>query len=156
MVSTAYSCFKIVSITDLYPSFQTGFWSAQRLAKLASPIAHQIEAPSSLFPIASYHSLLSSYVDLVAANETHLKAFNSQFLHLTRSDDLNVKRQAIDAITQMWETVGDGMLGLVPETTPFLAEAREETDGGVETATRTLIKKIEEHLGESLDEYLEQ
>ena len=48
------------------------------------------------------------------------------------------------------------MLGLVPETTPFLAEAREETEGGVETATRTLIKKIEEHLGESLDEYLEQ
>jgi U3 small nucleolar RNA-associated protein 10 len=32
--------------------------------------------------------------------------------------------------------VGDGMLGLVPETTPFLAETREETEGGVEAATR--------------------
>jgi U3 small nucleolar RNA-associated protein 10 len=31
--------------------------------------------------------------------------------------------------------VGDGMLGLVPETTPFLAETREETEGGVEAAT---------------------
>jgi hypothetical protein len=109
-----------------------------------------------LFQISSYHSLLSSYVDLLASHETHLKSFNSQFLHLTRSDDLNVKRQAIDAIDQLWETVGDGMLGLVPETTPFLAEAREETEGGVETATRGLIKRIEEHLGESLDEYLEQ
>lgn len=106
--------------------------------------------------MSSYHSLISSYVDLLAAHETHLKSFNSQFLHLTRSDDLNVKRQAIDAIDKLWETVGDGMLGLVPETTPFLAEAREETEGGVETATRGLIKRIEEHLGESLDEYLEQ
>ena len=56
----------------------------------------------------------------------------------------------------VWEEVGDGMLGLVPETTPFLAETREETEGGVEAATRKLVKRIEEHLGESLDEYLEQ
>lgn len=55
----------------------------------------------------------------------------------------------------MWEAVGDGMLGLVPETTPFLAEAREETGNGVEAATRRLIKQIELHLGEDLDSYLE-
>lgn len=47
------------------------------------------------------------------------------------------------------------MLGLVPETMPFLAEAREETEGGVEAATRRLLKRIEEHLGEELDQYLE-
>ncbi|GAA5877943.1 hypothetical protein JCM16303_002787 [Sporobolomyces ruberrimus] len=144
------------ALTKAFDHDENGFWSAQRLAKLSSPLAHQIEAPSGLFPMSSYHSLISSYVDLLAAHETHLKSFNSQFLHLTRSDDLNVKRQAIDAIDKLWETVGDGMLGLVPETTPFLAEAREETEGGVETATRGLIKRIEEHLGESLDEYLEQ
>ncbi|GAA5903331.1 snoRNA-binding rRNA-processing protein UTP10 [Sporobolomyces salmoneus] len=144
------------ALTKAFDHDENGFWSAQRLAKLSSPLAHQIEAPSGLFPISTYHSLLSSYVDLLASHETHLKSFNSQFLHLTRSDDLLVKRQAIEAIDRLWETVGDGMLGLVPETTPFLAEAREETEGGVETATRALIKRIEEHLGESLDEYLEQ
>lgn len=47
------------------------------------------------------------------------------------------------------------MLGLVPETTPFLAEAREETGNGVEAATRRLIKQIELHLGEDLDSYLD-
>ncbi|GAA6060808.1 hypothetical protein JCM10212_000581 [Sporobolomyces blumeae] len=144
------------ALTKAFDNDENGFWSAQRLAKLSSPMAHQIEAPNGLFPIASYHTLLSSYVDLVASHETHLKALNSHFLHLTRSDDLHVKRQAIDAIDQMWDTVGDAMLGLVPETTPFLAEAREEIEGGVEAATRVLIKRIEEHLGESLDEYLEQ
>ncbi|GAA6007531.1 hypothetical protein JCM11491_004197 [Sporobolomyces phaffii] len=144
------------ALTKAFDHDENGFWSAQRLAKLSSPLARQIEAPSGLFAVPAYHTLLSSYVDLLASHETHLKSFNSQFLHLTRSDDLNVKRQAIDAIDQLWETVGDGMLGLVPETTPFLAEAREETEGGVETATRALIKRIEEHLGESLDEYLEQ
>ncbi|GAA5842726.1 hypothetical protein JCM3766R1_005764 [Sporobolomyces carnicolor] len=144
------------ALTKAFDHDENGFWSAQRLAKLSAPLAHQIEAPSGLFPVPAYHALLASYVDLVAAHESQLKSFNSQFLHLTRSDDLYVKRQAIDAIDRLWETVGDGMLGLVPETTPFLAEAREETEGGVETATRTLIKRIEEHLGESLDEYLEQ
>ncbi|GAA5959351.1 hypothetical protein JCM21900_000701 [Sporobolomyces salmonicolor] len=144
------------ALTKAFEHDENSFWTPQRLAKLSSPLAHQLEAPSTLFPIPAYHALLSAYVDLLSSHETLLKAFNTSLLHLTRSDDLHVKRQAIDALDAVWETVGDGMLGLVPETTPFLAEAREETEGGVETATRHLIKRIEEHLGESLDEYLEQ
>ncbi|GAA5903947.1 hypothetical protein JCM5296_002463 [Sporobolomyces johnsonii] len=144
------------ALTKAFEHDENGFWTPQRLGKLSSPLAHQLEAPSTLFAIPAYHALLSAYVDLVSAHETLLKAFNSALLHLTRSDELHVKRQAVDALDAVWETVGDGMLGLVPETTPFLAEAREETEGGVEAATRRLIKRIEEHLGESLDEYLEQ
>ncbi|GAA6009387.1 snoRNA-binding rRNA-processing protein UTP10 [Rhodotorula paludigena] len=135
---------------------ENGFWTPARLAKLSAPLAAQLEAPASLFPPAAYSSLLASYAEHLASHESHLKAFNARILHLTRSDDLRVKRAAIDALDQLWDVVGDGMLGLVPETTPFLAEAREETEGGVEAATRRLIKRIEEHLGEELDQYLEQ
>ncbi|GAA5827854.1 hypothetical protein JCM11251_007703 [Rhodosporidiobolus azoricus] len=134
---------------------ETGFWTPARLAKLSAPLAQQIEVAPDVAVPAVYHTLLSSFADLLTSHETHLKNLNSAFLHLTRSDDLRVKRAAIEALEQLWETVGDGMLGLVPETTPFLAEAREETEGGVEAATRRLIKEIEEHLGESLDDYLE-
>ncbi|GAA5933796.1 hypothetical protein JCM3775_000286 [Rhodotorula graminis] len=134
---------------------ESGFWSAQRLAKLSGPLARQLEAPSSLFPVASLFPLLSSFGELVAAHESHLKQLNGHVLHLTRSDDVRVKRNAVDALDALWQAVGDDMLALVPETTPFLAEARDETEGGVEAATRRLIKRIEEHLGEDLDQYLD-
>ncbi|BGP19830.1 hypothetical protein JCM10213_003139 [Rhodosporidiobolus nylandii] len=144
------------SLTKALEFDESAFWTPGRLGKLSSPLARQIEVSQDVAVPAAYHSLLSAFADAVASNETQLKALNSSFLHLTRSDDLRVKRSAIEALEQMWETVGDGMLGLVPETTPFLAEAREETEGGVEAATRRLIKTIEAHLGEgeSLEEYL--
>lgn len=74
---------------------------------------------------------------------------------LTRSDDLRVKRNALEGLEQLWDALGDGMLGSVPETTPFLAETIEETEGGVEMVTRRLVARVEEHLGESLSSYLE-
>ncbi|GAA5979224.1 hypothetical protein JCM11641_001966 [Rhodosporidiobolus odoratus] len=143
------------ALTKALDSDETGFWTPTRLAKLSSPIARQIEVTPSIAPPSSYHTLLSSFSELLSSHETHLKSLNNAFLHLTRSDDLRVKRAAVEALEQMWEAVGDAMLAFVPETTPFLAEAREETEGGVEAATRRLIKKIEEHIGEDLDQYME-
>lgn len=148
------SSLRLATRTDL--SFlSSGFWTASRLSKLSLPLSRQIEVPADIATPATYHTLLSTFSDLLSSHETHLKTLNSAFLHLTRSDDLRVKRGAIEALRQMWDAVGDGMLGLVPETVPFLAEAREETGNGVEAATRALIKDIEECLGEGLDEHLE-
>lgn len=144
------------ALTKAFEYDENGFWSPARLAKLATPIAQQLEVRPAVAPTETYHALVTAYVSLLGAHESHLKTFNSRLLHLTRSDDLRVKRAAVDTLDVVWEEVGDGMLGLVPETTPFLAETREETEGGVEAATRRLVKRIEEHLGESLDEYLEQ
>lgn len=146
------------SNTQLNFSHSAGFWTPLRLAKLSAPIANQLEGPQQLTSslIAShYHSLLSAYAQALLPHENHLKAFNTLLLMLTRSDDLRVKRGALEALDQVWESLGDGMLSLVPETTPFLAEAMEEGEGGVESATRVLVKRIEEHLGESLSSYLE-
>lgn len=146
------------NLTRLTFSPSAGFWTPLRLAKLSTPIANQLEAPQHLTSslIAShYHSLLSAYAQALLPHENHLKAFNSSLLMLTRSDDLRVKRGALEALDQVWESLGDGMLSLVPETTPFLAETMEEGEGGVESATRVLVKRIEEHLGESLSSYLE-
>ncbi|KAI5481102.1 U3 small nucleolar RNA-associated protein 10 [Pseudohyphozyma bogoriensis] len=137
---------------------ESGFWTPVRLGKLSEVIANQLEAahppPSSL--IAShYHPMVAVYAQALLPHENLLKTFNTSLLMLTRLDDLRVKRGALEALEQLWETLGDGMLGLVPETTPFLAETMEETEGQVEFVTRRLIKRIEEHLGESLQDYLE-
>ncbi|GAA6036252.1 hypothetical protein JCM8097_006859 [Rhodosporidiobolus ruineniae] len=145
-----------VSLTKVLDADETGFWTATRLAKLSSPIARQIEVTPDIAPPAVFHALLSAFAEPLSSHESHLKQLNSAFLHLTRSDDLRVKRGAIEALEQMWDTVGDGMLGLVPETTPFLAEAKEETDGGVAEATRRLVDIISNHLGESLDDFMDE
>jgi U3 small nucleolar RNA-associated protein 10 len=105
--------------------------------------------------VASHYTpLLAQYAQALAPHEDLLKSFNTSLLMLTRSDDLRIKKSSIEAIETLWDTLGDGMLGLVPETCPFLAELIEETEGGVEEVCRRLIKTLEAHLGESLDSYL--
>lgn len=136
----------------------TGFWTPLRLAKISTPIASQIESASTsttALTQAFYHPLLAAYALSLAPHENLLKEFNSTLLMLTRSDDLKVKRGALEAIEQLWENLGDSMVGLVPESTTFLAETLEEIDGGVEMVTRRLVTRIEEHLGESLQSFLE-
>lgn len=134
-----------------------GFWTPLRLGKLTSPIALQLSSPHALSTqllAGGFNPLLGRFSSMLSSSEPLLKAFNTSLLMLTRSDDLRTKRTALESLEVLWDTLGDGMLGLVPETTPFLAETIEESEGGVESTTRRLIKRIEEHLGESLEDYL--
>lgn len=136
----------------------SGFWTPLRLGKLSTPIANQLSSPHPLpsaLITSSFHPLLAAYAQALLPHDTLLKNLNTSLLMLTRSDDLRVKRNALEGLEQLWDALGDGMLGSVPETTPFLAETIEETEGGVEMVTRRLVSRIEEHLGESLSSYLE-
>ena len=134
-----------------------GFWTALRLGKIATPIANQLAAPqpfTSTLLTSFYNPLLKNLAASLSSHESLLREFNTSLLMLTRSDDLRTKRTALESIEIIWEELGDGMLGLVPETTPFLAESIEESEGGVELVTRRLIKRIENHLGETLEDFL--
>lgn len=136
---------------------ESGFWTALRLGKIATPIANQLAAPqgfSSTLITTIYNPLLRNLSTALSSQEALLKEFNTSLLMLTRSDDLRTKRIALESLEVVWEEIGDGMLGLVPETTPFLAESIEESEGGVELVTRRLIQRIENHLGESLEDFL--
>lgn len=137
----------------------SGFWTPLRLSKLSSPIAAQLMSPQDALPTtlitSHYHPLVAAYAQALLPHEDLLKALNTAYLMLTRSDELRTKRGALEALEVVWDALGDGMLGLVPETTPFLAETMEEVEGGVEATTRRLVKRIEEHLGESLEDFLE-
>lgn len=62
---------------------------------------------------------------------------------------------ALQALEAGWERLQDAMLPFVPETVPFLVECLESTEADVEPKTRSLISRIETHLGESLDTYLQ-
>ncbi|KAK4702660.1 U3 small nucleolar RNA-associated protein 10, partial [Phenoliferia sp. Uapishka_3] len=146
------------SLTKALEFDESGFWTPLRLSKLTKPIASQLLSPTPLptsLLTSLYHPLVAAFAQSLLPHEDLLKAYNTAFLMLTRSDDLRTKRGALEALEQIWMELGDGMLGLVPETTPFLAETMEEVEGGVESTTRRLVARIEEHLGESLDSFLE-
>lgn len=134
-----------------------GFWTVLRLAKIGPAVAHQLQSPhplSSALVTGAYTPLLAQCAATISPHEDVLKTFNTALLMLTRSDTLSTKRSALEAIETLWDTLGDTMLTLVPETTPFLAECLEESDGGVEIVARRVVQRVEDHLGESLDSYL--
>ncbi|KAK4048437.1 snoRNA-binding rRNA-processing protein utp10 [Microbotryomycetes sp. JL201] len=155
---TLWTCV-IKSLTKALEYDDTGFWTAARLSKLSNPIANQVELIAVKHDDDEVRVLFGSLVHQFSlASSSHeqvLKSFNTQLLMTTRSDDLVVKRQALLTLDDVWDALGDTMLTFVPETTPFLSETLDETQGGVDKATRRLIKRIEEHLGESLASYLE-
>ena len=91
---------------------------------------------------------------------------------------LRSRRLALELLTIIWRTLGgddndndaatqEKMLALVPESTPFLAEALDDValvnkkrgrrgggEGGVRRAAKDLARAIERVLGESLDSYM--
>lgn len=137
---------------------ETGFWTPLRLGKLSTPISNQLQSPSTsttTLLTTLYNPLIAAYANALATHENLLKNFNSSLLMLTRSDDLKIKRSAVETIEQVWMELNDVMLGFVAETVPFLSETVEETDGGVEQVTRRLISRIENGLGETLQDYLD-
>ena len=57
------------------------------------------------------------------------------------------------ALSAVHSRLGDDYMTLLPETMPFLAELLEDEEPRVEAATQTLIREMEETLGESLQKY---
>ena len=53
------------------------------------------------------------------------------------------------------DRLGEEWLNLLPEMLPAISEAMEDDDESVERETRTWAKKIENVLGENLDDMLQ-
>ena len=64
-----------------------------------------------------------------------------------------VRLAAVAALSAVHSRLGDDYMTLLPETMPFLAELLEDEEPRVEAATQTLIREMEETLGESLQKY---
>lgn len=55
----------------------------------------------------------------------------------------------------MTEALGEEWLGLLSQMLPFIAEAMEDDDEGVEREVRKWVRIIEEILGESISSMLQ-
>lgn len=136
-----------------------GFWSSQRLGKVISPVTAQLALAPKLGDARIRTALIPLIAVLspkVSQHDALLKILNASVLRHVRSDELRVKRSAIEALDAMWRELGAALVPLVPETVGTgLAEALEEPEGGVEAAARKLLTRIEGELGgESIDSYL--
>ncbi|GAA97249.1 uncharacterized protein L969DRAFT_91903 [Mixia osmundae IAM 14324] len=144
------------TLTGAFQHDQTDFWSNTRLRKVAEPIVDQLNLASRLSK-QQVHTALACIKQLGMRLENYEQAFaahNKAMLVKTRSEDLLVRVAALQALEATWRQQGEALLPHVGETIPFLLEALEEPEEGVDKAARKLVTQIEAHLGESLNDYL--
>ena len=67
-----------------------------------------------------------------ANNEALLKEMNSTLFQKTRSDEGDIKLEAIQSLNALWSKVGEPLLPFVAESVPFVFELLE--DGTMEEA----------------------
>ena len=77
-----------------------------------------------------------------------------QVLMATRSSEAPRRLQALAVLAGLVERVREEYLVLLPEALPFLAELVEDPEHAVEAATQSLLRRLEELSGESLEHYL--
>ena len=79
---------------------------------------------------------------------------NRRLLNIFSASSPRVRAGAIGCTLAIVEKLGDEFVSLIPETVPALVEALEDADEEVEKRARTLTSKIEDLLGESLNDFL--
>jgi U3 small nucleolar RNA-associated protein 10 len=102
------------------------------------------------------HTLAPCIAHLAAAagKDTLWKPLVNAVLMKTRHSSAAIRLGAIQVLQKCFVICGEEFLVLIPECLPFLSELMEDSSQSVEQATRTLIKYIEDVLGESVESYL--
>lgn len=131
------------------------FWrSPSRFTTMATPLlaqlgqAHAKNADSKLIPCITSFATAADSPD-------HLKFINSRILEHLHSDDAKIRFAAIRCELSLTESLGEEWLNLLPEMLPAISEAMEDDDEDVEREVRKWARKIEDVLGESLDDMLQ-
>jgi U3 small nucleolar RNA-associated protein 10 len=77
-----------------------------------------------------------------------------QTLFLTRHKHAWVRGASVRTLIAFATVVGGEFLTFLPETLPFVSELMEDDSREVEALCHTLIRRLEDLSGESLQEYL--
>ena len=117
---------------------------------LLSQLAHAAEIP--LLP-----ELIPAIAELAVATDSsaHHKELNAAILKYMRSNSAAVRLAAVQCEKALTERLGEEWLALLPEMLPFISEALEDDDEGVEKEVQRWVVGIEGILGESLNPMLQ-
>ena len=88
-------------------------------------------------------------------NEKAWRQINRNVLMQTRKPSPAVRFAALRVTQELFKTLGEDFMMMLPESIPFLSELMEDESEEVEALCQRLMKQLEEMSGEKLDEYLE-
>ncbi|MCO5589750.1 hypothetical protein L7F22_043719 [Adiantum nelumboides] len=152
------------------------FWNQMRVNKMLIALVAQLRIEGSpALSSTTMERLLADAISSLCAtvsDEVCLKTANSSLLEIARqlstpsiySNDRSSNQSqqqsrltSIRILDRVWRTKGceDGLLTLVPETVPSIAELLQESDEDMQQVMNGLVSAIEEILGEGLDAYLQ-
>ncbi|KAI0070967.1 hypothetical protein K474DRAFT_1669523 [Panus rudis PR-1116 ss-1] len=139
-------------VNTLYKTFihdEGVFWREDRLRQILSPLVAQIAVCPRLDRPEAKEALsgcLSSMAE-ITSDDSLLKSLNLDILMHTRSEDSRVRLYALSCSEAIWRNHGGKLLGLVPETTTFIAEAVEDENDTVVREAHRLKEAVESVAG---------
>ena len=100
--------------------------------------------------------LVPCFVELCKAlgKDTRWKRVNHYLLILARDSQLRVRTAALLTAYQIFDSMSDEILMLLPETLPILGEIMERDDEEEVQLAKRFIRLLESRSGESLNDYL--
>ena len=83
-----------------------------------------------------------------------VRVFVLQVLFFTRDKRSRVRLAALRTLLEFSNAAGEEFLSLLPETLPYLSEVMEDDNGEVVALCHSVIRRLEDLSGESMQEYL--
>ena len=87
-------------------------------------------------------------------NDDMWKIINYEILLKTRNENPQIRLGALKVIEHLFMRVGERFLVLLNDTLPFLSESMEDENPDVEGVAKSIVKRIEQLTGDSIQEYL--
>uniref|UniRef100_H2Y6G5 HEAT repeat-containing protein 1 n=1 Tax=Ciona savignyi TaxID=51511 RepID=H2Y6G5_CIOSA len=136
----------------------SNFMTQQRFDQTAGVLVDQLEKPIELAEVQrdyviNYVVPCIGQLVMSSRNDVAWQPLNYQILLKMRHKRAEVRLFALEALLVVTEKLGDDYMMLLPETIPFLAELMEDENDEVEKRCHSVIKKMEETLGEPLQKY---
>jgi U3 small nucleolar RNA-associated protein 10 len=79
---------------------------------------------------------------------------NLTLLMKTRSEQWQTRLAVLSVIDHLFEKMRERYLVILNDTIPFISELLEDENEQVELAAKTIVNRIEQLTGESINEYL--
>lgn len=133
------------------------FWNATRASRTMPILINALDLVGTVSDIKVVTMVANCITSIVATvgEEGVQKLGNRDLLDKARrATSTAVAMAALKVLQHLWTDAGDDLLGLVPETAPYLSELLGNTNPEVVEATQELVKVIEKVLGEPMDQYL--
>ena len=87
-------------------------------------------------------------------NDDMWKKMTLEILMQTRNSDWKVREAALWIVDHLFETIGDRYLVMLNDILPFLSEILEDEVQEVEMVAKSVVRRIEQLTGDSIQEYL--